>query len=113
MCRTSGRGRGLFFRGFALGAAGFARAGAGFVGAEGELADLRSQLESVRRNRAADGKRLTEMRRLLELAESEHARNRSLVEKEVMAASKLEASEKALLQRQLEFIDLENRVSRL
>ena len=75
------------------------------------LADLRSQLESVRRNRAADGKRLTEMRRLLELAESEHARNRSLVEKEVMAASKLEASEKALLQRQLEFIDLENRVS--
>ena len=78
---------------------------------ETAIAGLRLQITALRRNRAADQNRLSEMKKLLALAESDYARNTDLFAKNVVTRARMETAEQALGQRRLDFVALENQVA--
>ena len=78
---------------------------------QAELDRLRAQLSSVFRNRRADSERMEQMHRLLELATTEHQRDKSLYEKGVLSLTQLEASEKNMVQQEINLSAIQNQVA--
>lgn len=78
---------------------------------EAGIVELQSQLESLAINEQNDKGRLGEMARLIELAESEFARNQLLVDKNVIPAAQLEGNERSLVQSRLNYAILQGQVS--